>query len=236
VHKPLPPPTWNLVLVDLDQKFGQFFSSQKTSGLVMSGWAGVGAALSAVGDLFGAYFGAGLVLPKLVKKDLPFKKSLGVAALASLAVGVAAKTLHVFVSKYEFIGKNIPHFGLTEIFYVTFFLFVVEIIKEELKEIKEKYLNEKSAILDGQMRLSFITDTCKENNLTNYEIILFDCNNEVRSKRLIDRGHPELVNPDMMNWAKHLREEAKNLNARIIDNSNQTQEESVREFCYLISQ
>ncbi len=105
-----------------------------------------------------------------------------------------------------------------------------------IKEIKEKYLNEKSAILDGQMRLSFITDTCKENNLTNYEIILFDCNNEVRSKRLIDRGHPELVNPDMMNWAKHLREEAKNLNARIIDNSNQTQEESVREFCYLISQ
>jgi hypothetical protein len=128
VHKPLPPPTWNLVLVDLDQKFGQFFSSQKTSGLVMSGWAGVGAALSAVGALFGAYFGAGLVLPKLVKKDLPFKKSLGVAALASLAVGVAAKTLHVFVSKYEFIGKNIPHFGLTEIFYVTFFLFVVVVM------------------------------------------------------------------------------------------------------------
>jgi hypothetical protein len=69
-----------------------------------------------------------LVLPKLVKKDLPFKKSLGVAALASLAVGVAAKTLHVFVSKYEFIGKNIPHFGLTEIFYVTFFLFVVVVM------------------------------------------------------------------------------------------------------------
>lgn len=103
-----------------------------------------------------------------------------------------------------------------------------------IKEIKEKYLDKQSAILDGQMRLSFITDACKENNLTNYEIILFDCNDEVRSKRLIDRGHPELVNPDMMNWAKYLREEAKNLGAKIIDNSNQTEAESVEEFLTLI--
>lgn len=103
-----------------------------------------------------------------------------------------------------------------------------------IKEIKEKYLDQKSAILDGQMRLSFITDACKENNLTNYEIILFDCTDEERSKRLIARGHPELVNPDMMNWAKYLREEAKSLNAKIIDNTNQTQEESTEAFLTLI--
>ncbi len=34
-----------------------------------------------------------------------------------------------------------------------------------IKEIKEKYLDKQSAILDGQMRLSFIVDACKENNM-----------------------------------------------------------------------
>ncbi len=104
-----------------------------------------------------------------------------------------------------------------------------------IKEIKEKYLDKKSTILDGQMRLSFIIDACKENNLTNYEIILFDCDEEVRSKRLIARGHSELVNSDMMNWAKYLRDEAKNLNAKIIDNTNLSEKESVRELCSLIN-
>jgi adenylate kinase family enzyme len=104
-----------------------------------------------------------------------------------------------------------------------------------VKKIIEKYLNQKSVILDGQMRLSFIVDTCKENNLVNYEIILFDCNDEERSKRLINREHPESVNPDMMNWAKYLRNEARNLDAKIIDNTNLSEEDSMQELCSLIN-
>ncbi len=125
VHKPLPAPTWNLILVDLDNKFGGFFTSQRTPGLRLNGWPGIGAALAAAGGIFSAYFGGGMLLPKLVKGELPFKKSLGVAAIGSLAVGVVAKTLHTFLFRFDFIGKNIPHFGLTEIFYIAAFLFVV---------------------------------------------------------------------------------------------------------------
>ncbi|MBL0350028.1 MAG: cytochrome bc complex cytochrome b subunit [Elusimicrobia bacterium] len=124
-HKPLPPPTWSLILVNLDDKMGQFFTSQKTAGLQISGWAGVGAALAAAGGLFTTYFGAGVVLPKLVNKDLPFKKSVGIAVIVSIAIGVLAKTTHTFLSKYDFIGKNMPHFGVTEIFYIAFFLSIV---------------------------------------------------------------------------------------------------------------
>lgn len=124
-HKPLPPPTWSLILVNLDDKMGQFFTSQKTAGLQIPGWAGVGAALAAAGGLFTTYFGAGVALPKLVNKELPFKKSVGIAVIASIAVGVLAKTAHTFLSKYDFIGKNMPHFGVTEIFYIAFFLSIV---------------------------------------------------------------------------------------------------------------
>ncbi|HMZ26012.1 MAG TPA: cytochrome b N-terminal domain-containing protein [Elusimicrobiota bacterium] len=124
-HKPLPPPTWSLILVNLDGKMGQFFTSQKTAGLQIPGWAGVGAALAAAGGLFTTYFGAGIVLPKLVNKDLPFKKSVGIAVIASVAMGVLAKTAHTFLAKYDFIGKNMPHFGVTEIFYIAFFLSIV---------------------------------------------------------------------------------------------------------------
>lgn len=124
-HKPLPPPTWSLILVNLDDKMGQFFTSQKTAGLQISGWAGVSAALAAAGGLFTTYFGAGMVLPKLVNKNLPFKKSVGIAVIVSIAIGVLAKTTHTFLSKYDFIGKNMPHFGVTEIFYIAFFLSIV---------------------------------------------------------------------------------------------------------------
>lgn len=110
-----------------------------------------------------------------------------------------------------------------------------EITSFWIKEIKAKYLDKQSTILDGQMRLSFIVDACKENNLTNYEIILFDCSDEERSKRLIAREHPELVNPDMMNWTKYLRKEAKNLKIEIIDNTGLSETETLEKFLLVIT-
>lgn len=84
----------------------------------------------------------------------------------------------------------------------------------------------KPAILDGQTRPSFIEEACRANNVSAYEVILFDCSNEVRKQRLVDRGHPELANEQMMNWAKYLREESLPRGYKIIDNTNLTQEES----------
>ncbi|MGH2565664.1 MAG: hypothetical protein ACRDE5_14200 [Ginsengibacter sp.] len=85
---------------------------------------------------------------------------------------------------------------------------------------------QKPAILDGQTRPSFIEEACKENDINSYEVVLFDCTNEVRKQRLVDRGHPELANEQMMNWAKYLREQSISRGYKIIDNSDLTQEES----------
>ncbi len=91
---------------------------------------------------------------------------------------------------------------------------------QKMKESK------KPAILDGQTRPSFIEEACKVNNISSYEVILFDCSNEVRKQRLVDRGHPELADGQMMNWAQYLRTESAQRGYKIIDNTNLTQEES----------
>jgi dephospho-CoA kinase len=95
-----------------------------------------------------------------------------------------------------------------------------------VKKMKDEYLAVKPAILDGQTRPSFIEEACKENNIVSYEVILFDCTEEVRKQRLINRGHPELANDQMMNWAKYLREESLAKSYPIIDNTNSTEYES----------
>lgn len=96
-----------------------------------------------------------------------------------------------------------------------------------VKKIKEETLTEKSALLDGQINPSFIDEACKENNLENYEVILFHCSDEKRSERLIERGHPELVNEDMNNWSKYLHEEAVKRGYKIINTTKLTPAESV---------
>ncbi|TXH24153.1 MAG: DUF4405 domain-containing protein [Elusimicrobia bacterium] len=128
IHKALPPPSWSLILIDLTDRAGVFFSSQRTPGLRVPGFLGIGAALAAAGGLIGAYFAAGLALPQLVKKEFSFRRALGVTAAASLFAGVAAKVGHVFLRHHDFIGKNIPQFGPTEIAYVAVVLFIVVVI------------------------------------------------------------------------------------------------------------
>jgi hypothetical protein len=112
-------------MVDLSDLSGSFFTSQKVPGLRVAGSLGVLSAFVAAGALFGSYFGGGMLFPKLVKGDWPLKKSIGLAAMGSVLVGVLAKAAHAFLFRFDFISKNIPHFGLTEIFYLAFFLFVV---------------------------------------------------------------------------------------------------------------
>lgn len=91
-----------------------------------------------------------------------------------------------------------------------------------------------NAILDGQMRISFIIEACKKYNITNFEIILFDCEYDIRSSRLIDRGHARLVNQDMLNWANYLRDESSDLNLNIIDTSHKTLDSVVDEFYQMV--
>ena len=95
-----------------------------------------------------------------------------------------------------------------------------------IKKIKEETLDKNDALLDGQIKPSFVREACRVNEVENYEIILFDCSDEVRSNRLMGRGHSELVNPDTMNWARLLREESTKTGCLIIDNTNLPEKES----------
>ncbi len=101
-----------------------------------------------------------------------------------------------------------------------------ETAKYWVKKIKDECLDLKPTILDGQIRPSFVEEACIENNITSYEVILFDCSDEARNQRLIDRGHSRLVNEQMMNWAKYLKEESLKRGYFIIDTSDLTQEQS----------
>lgn len=88
-----------------------------------------------------------------------------------------------------------------------------------LKDIKEKYLSDNPVLLDGQTRPEFIQIACAESAIQNYQVILFDCTDDIRTARLVARGQSELANKDMTNWANLLRTESKKYNYNIVDTS-----------------
>lgn len=68
------------------------------------------------------------------------------------------------------------------------------------------------------MRLSFIEDAAAAAGITNYALILVDCDDATRARRLIiDRGSPDLATTTMMNWARYLRDEARKLRCLVLD-------------------
>lgn len=101
---------------------------------------------------------------------------------------------------------------------------------EWVKTIKETLISDTHVILDGQTRPIFIEEACIENGIIAYEAILFDCSDEERTKRLVARGHSELANEQMMNWARYLRQEGQKRAYQIIDNTDLTFEETLSQF------
>jgi len=91
---------------------------------------------------------------------------------------------------------------------------------EWVKSIKEKYLNEKAVLMDTQSRYEFIETACAENNIKDFQVILFDCEDLIRNQRIHTRGQPHLANPKMDDWARFLREDAKKHNCIIIDTTD----------------
>jgi adenylate kinase family enzyme len=98
---------------------------------------------------------------------------------------------------------------------------------EWVKIIKETLLPKTHVILDGQTRPKFIEDACIENKISAYEVLLFDCSDEERTERLIDRGQSELADQQMMNWASYLRQESQKRAYQIINNTHLTCEETL---------
>ena len=98
---------------------------------------------------------------------------------------------------------------------------------EWVKTIKVNYLQMVDVILDGQTRPLFIEESCDAAKIKLYEIILFDCSDKIRNQRLIARGHVEIANETMINWANYLRRECISRGCKVIDTSDLTIEQSV---------
>lgn len=86
----------------------------------------------------------------------------------------------------------------------------------------------RNVILEGQMRLSFISEGASAAGLYSYLPILIDCDDVTRARRLIvDRQQPELASDDMMKWAAYLRAEALDAGCDVLDTSMMSIEEAV---------
>ena len=105
---------------------------------------------------------------------------------------------------------------------------------EWTKKIKDNYLQTNSVVLDGQTRPIFIEEACKKGKVDSYEIILFDCKDEIRNQRIIARGNPELANDTMTSWANYLRKECIERGLKVIDTSKISIEQSVSRLLAII--
>jgi dephospho-CoA kinase len=101
-------------------------------------------------------------------------------------------------------------------------------------KIKAEVPEESDVILDMQTRPLFIKEACTMNSISTYQVILFDCSDEERKKRLVERGQPELATFDMMNWAKYLKERSLEKGYPIIDNTFLAPAESLGKLMELI--
>lgn len=83
-------------------------------------------------------------------------------------------------------------------------------------------------LFEGQTRPSFVAEGTAAMGNIKYTLILIDCDDGTRARRLLhDRHQPELVTDDMMNWARYLRREAQAHGHEILDTSALSLHESV---------
>ena len=83
-------------------------------------------------------------------------------------------------------------------------------------------------LFEGQMRLAFICDGAEVAQISNYTLLLVDCDDRTRRQRLaVERRQTDLASEEMMNWARYLREEAKATGTKILETSRITVSEAV---------
>ena len=91
------------------------------------------------------------------------------------------------------------------------------------------------AVLDTQIRPHRALEVLSEATIDYAQIVLVDCDPVKRNERLhIDRGQPELANPQMDCWAAYLRGQADALKLSIIDTSDDAIDKSLVELELLV--
>lgn len=84
-------------------------------------------------------------------------------------------------------------------------------------------------LLEGQMRIAFINEGLAAAQIGHAHLILVDCADHDRLRRLtVERVQPELANDEMLNWARYLRNESLANGVQILDTSSIRLTESVQ--------
>jgi RNase adaptor protein for sRNA GlmZ degradation len=87
-------------------------------------------------------------------------------------------------------------------------------------------------VFEGQMRISFIEEAIASSRLASTQIILVDCDDDTRRRRLSnERAQNRLVDPTMMTWAHYLRTEAESGGYEILDTSQLDVDACVKRVC-----
>jgi hypothetical protein len=85
-------------------------------------------------------------------------------------------------------------------------------------------------VVDGQSRLAFVLSAARAYPHLRLMPVLVCCDDAERHRRLRDeRRQPELVNPQMDNWAAYLRREAEDAGAVILDTTRRLAAECAAE-------
>ena len=98
-----------------------------------------------------------------------------------------------------------------------------------VEKLAKEDLLQSHVVFDAQIRPSFISEACDVYGVA-YDVLLFDCSDEERKRRLVHRGHPELADDNMMNWAAFLRRECQHRCYEIINNTHLTLEQTFHLF------
>lgn len=98
-----------------------------------------------------------------------------------------------------------------------------------IKKILNDYATEPLVIFEGQVNLDFIEKGFLHFHFTHYQIVLIDCGTASRHQRLSTRNHTELINPKMDQWAQHLKMQALQKGAIILDSTVASISELLRE-------
>ena len=99
---------------------------------------------------------------------------------------------------------------------------------EWVRRFVEEYANKSLIVFEGQYNLDFAREACNIFNIDNFRFVVLTVSDAVMAQRLTEfRKQPELVNDDMRNWSRFLREQGESQNALIIDTSEGTTSQAI---------
>ena len=110
-----------------------------------------------------------------------------------------------------------------------------DVLRYWISQLSESETEVELTVLDTQIRPHRALEVLTEAAIEHAQIVLVDCEPVKRNARLhVDRGQPELANPQMDCWAAYLRGQADALKLSIIDTSNDSMDQSLAELELLV--